>query len=470
MEEQKPEQCCTLMYTSGTTGVPKAVMLSHDNVTWTVKVIGQTLKLDGTDRGVSYLPLSHIAAYLVDIHGAIQLGITIHLVDSSQKEPRLFHTLKEVEPTFLIGVPAVWERLHDALERDIQDKSRLGQKFASMAMEIGAKSIAATEQNRKKPWNFSLANRVVLKKVVKQLGLGQCKFCMNVGASLRRDTFDFFSALHIPILDVYGLTETAGPATVSTPWLYNRGSVGKPLNGVECVIRNPSASGEGEILLRGRNVFVGYLGDEYSTENALSDDGFFYTGDLGRISNNGHVYITGRIKELVVMKDGHNISPVPVEEALRSSIPGVAQAMVVGDGRHSIVSILSLCEQIDGDGNPTGVLIDRAANVNPEISTVEQARSDPVWHDLISECIQRANASIAEVADKYEIRHYVIAKRLFTYRGGELTALGKMRRRVIQELYEEELEAIYAREEARVKGQALQDADVLHKRKQKGKR
>lgn len=405
MEEQKPEECCTLMYTSGTTGLPKAVMLSHDNITWTMKVVGQTLRLDGTDVGLSFLPLSHIAASLVDIHGAIQLGLTMHLVDTEMSGSAGFKAaLKRVEPTFLIGVPAVWEKLHSALEKGFLEKSRLRQKFATMAMEIGAKTIAAEEQKKKKPWNFSLANRVVLRKVVRQLGLARCKFCMNVGAPLRRDTFEFFSALHIPILDVYGLTETTGPASVSTPWVFAKGSVGKPLNGVECIIRNPSASGEGEVLLRGRNVFVGYLGDVGATGEAVDADGYFHTGDLGKLDSNGQLFITGRIKELVVMKDGQNLSPVPAEEVLRLSVPGIAQAMLIGDGHHSIVCIFTLMEKIDEEGQNTGLLIDDAALVNLDITTIEQARTDPIWHNYISICLQKNIDAINEIANGYEVK------------------------------------------------------------------
>ncbi|MGH0143985.1 UNVERIFIED_CONTAM: hypothetical protein FKN15_038915 [Acipenser sinensis] len=303
---QKPNQCCTLIYTSGTTGQPKGVMLSHDNITWTASATGKTVKLkhacEAQEVVVSYLPLSHIAAQMIDIWLPIKHGGVIYFAQP------------------------------DAL------KVRKGAHL--------------TKGNSSLPFSYRLAKKLVFKKVRKALGLDRCTKCYTGAAPITKDTLEFFLSLDIPVYELYGMSESTGPHTISIPSAHRLTSCGKVISGCETKIFSPDSEGNGEICFWGRHVFMGYLNMEDKTEESLDSDGWLHSGDLGKHDKEGFLFITGRIKELIITAGGENIPPVPTEDALKEVLPVISNAMLIGDKKKFLSMLLTLkIFSPDSEGN-----------------------------------------------------------------------------------------------------------------------
>jgi long-chain-fatty-acid--CoA ligase ACSBG len=248
MQELKPTKCCTLIYTSGTTGPPKAVMLSNDNITWTAQAAGGFLHVSNTDRMVSYLPLSHIAAQMVDLHIPIAfckfflkksnvymnlylIACTTYFAQPDALKGSLAVTLKAARPTLFLGVPRVWEKMHEKMLEIGKNNGGLKKNIADWAKHVGLKGAYAKQEGKSKPWGGWLANALVYSKVREALGLDQARVCGSAAAPIAKETLEYFYSLGIPIYEIYGMSESTGPQTVDTPWAYKIGTVGKTFDG-----------------------------------------------------------------------------------------------------------------------------------------------------------------------------------------------------------------------------------------------
>jgi len=352
----RPGHCATLIYTSGTTGNPKAVMCSHDNVTWTARGTLSYFPRYGKaveERLISFLPLSHVAAQIVDIH--VPMSIAAHspgncvvwFARPDALKGSLTVTLQAAHPTAFLGVPRVWEKMQEKMTSIAAKSGGLKKTIAAWAKSKGFEGFKAGEVGGAGllPSMHVLAEKLVFNKVKLALGLDKCGLFFSAAAPISPDTINFFGSLGIELMELYGMSESSGPATVCRYNYRKVGSVGIPYSGVEVKLdhvdgRDPA--GEGEICLRGRNVMMGYLKDPEKTREAIDEKGYLRSGDVGRLDQHGMAYITGRIKELIITAGGENVAPVPIEDTLKRECPAISNCMLVGDHRkfNSIVITL----------------------------------------------------------------------------------------------------------------------------------
>nr|XP_033792951.1 long-chain-fatty-acid--CoA ligase ACSBG2-like isoform X2 [Geotrypetes seraphini] len=339
---QKANQCCTLIYTSGTTASPKGVMISHDNLTWTTKTIGKTMEL-GQEITVSYLPLSHVAAQLKDIWGPMACGGTTYFAPPDALKGSLVTTLQEVRPTLFLGVPRVWEKIQEKIRAVSAKSSFIQRKVAAWARSIGLQAnYNRMNGSNYVPWGYTLANILVFKRVALALGLDRCRICLTSAAPITKDTLEYFMSLNILLFEIYGMSECTGPHTMSLSSAFRIMSCGKELLGCKTLIDKPDEDGNGEICFWGRHIFMGYLNMKDKTEEVINKEGWLHSGDLGKHDEHGFLYITGRIKELVITAGGENIPPVPIEDGVKEEVPIISNAMLIGDQRKFLSVLLTL--------------------------------------------------------------------------------------------------------------------------------
>lgn len=423
IEAQKPDDVCTLIYTSGTTGAPKAVMISHDNLTWTARVTLRALGVNAGDEGISYLPLSHVAEQITAIHGPMAAAACIWFAESLDK---LGENLKEVRPMYFLGVPRVWEKIQAKMEAAGAQNSGLKKAIAKWARGVGLQAGYAIQRGEPLPALHGLADKLVFSKVKQALGLDRCRIQVTSAAPISRSTLEFFLSLGIPIYEVFGMSECTGPATISTPEKWATGKAGFELPGTEVRIFP-----DGEICMRGRNVFKGYFKNPEATAEALDGEGWLHSGDIGTIDDRGLLQITDRKKDLLITAGGENIAP-QVLEGLLKGIPVIAQACVVGDARKYLGALLTL----DPEKLPK-----IASEIGSNAKDVQSAATDEAFKRFLQGEIDKVNGKLAQVQS---IKRWTIIPNEFTIDGGELTPTMKMKRKVIREKYGAQIESLYA--------------------------
>ncbi|XP_022047181.1 long-chain-fatty-acid--CoA ligase ACSBG2-like [Acanthochromis polyacanthus] len=445
----RANECCTLIYTSGTTGTPKGVMLSHDNMTWTATTAAKLVSKSGDNEVlISYLPLSHVAAQMIDIWVCMSLGGTTYFADPDALKGTLGNTLKEARPTFFMGVPRVWEKMQERMKAMGAKASPMRKRVADWAKSIGLQyNYSAMTGENLVPWGFMLANNLVFKKVRAALGLDRCKICFTGAAPITKDTLEYFMSLNIPVMELYGMSESSGPHTVSIDE-YRITSCGKVMPGCKTKLENPDADGNGEICFWGRHVFMGYLNMPDKTTEALDEEGWLHSGDLGRHDENDFLYITGRIKELIITAGGENIPPVPIEDAVKAEVPFLSNTMLLGDKLKFLSMLLTLKCVVDDNGDPTDELTAEALEfcrqngiAATKVSEIV-ANKEPAFYTAIQEGIERVNARSTSNAQK--VQKWVILDRDFSITGGELGPTMKLRRPIVVKMYQDRIDEIYA--------------------------
>ena len=416
-----PGNCSTLIYTSGTTGPPKAVMISHDNVTWTAMVMAtQYKRFDENERSVSYLPLSHIAAQILDIHVPMHIGSTLYFCQPDALKGSLTDTLKDVKPTFFFGVPRVWEKVMETMVqkgREVKaplkqiaawakstalEKNRLRQigengGFLKLGITLGfivafaffATFITTLQKvasfnvikdldqvtvvaicvclslfvNFSNDLAYFVAKKVILSKIHNAIGLDECKAAFTAAAPIAVETLNYFSSIDIPVYEVFGQSECTGPHTVSAPGQWRVGYCGRPMPGTESMI----AKDTNELCYRGRHIMMGYMYDLVKSEETIDTDGFLHSGDVATFDENeqsgfppgtpsGFMKITGRIKELIITAGGENVPPVLIENEMKAAMNAISNCMVIGDKRKFLTILISLKTDVDKD---TGIPNDK---------------------------------------------------------------------------------------------------------------
>ena len=424
IKAQHPDDCCELIYTSGTTGNPKGVMLSHDNILWTVRQAIAVVGVDQNEQLISYLPLSHIVEQVISFYGSLLTGATSWFAESLEK---LKENLVEVRPTLFTSVPRVWEKIQEAMMAAGSQNRPMKKKILTWARKKGLAGAYAQQDGAPMPFLYGLAEKLVFSMVKQQLGLDRCWYFGAGAAPTSVETLEFFGALGIRIAESYGMSETTGPTTmaVSEYGKYGFGTVGLPLPGAEVSIAD-----DGEILIRGPHVFKGYLKNEAATREAIDKDNWFHSGDVGEIDKRGFLKITDRKKELIITAGGENIAPQVLESKLKS-IPEISQAVVIGDRRKYISALITL--------NPERIkelihLAGSAAKTMVEASECKQCR------EFLQKRIDEVNATFARVQT---IKKFFILPAEMTIESGELTPTMKLKRRVVYEKYAGEIESMY---------------------------
>ena len=427
VEGLKEDQVATFIYTSGTTGPPKAVMLSHKNLTWTADcAVNDLANLTQDDISLSYLPLSHIAEQMFTIHAPITVGSTVYFAESIEKLP---DNLKEVQPTVLFGVPRIWEKFHAKVSATLGEATGVRKMIADWAFNVGKQVSKAKCEGRPVGGllglQYSLANSLVYSKAKPKMGLGRARICVTGAAPISREILEFFSGLDLVIQEVYGQSEDCGPTSFNTVGKTRFGTVGPKLPGTEVKIAE-----DGEILVSGPHVFLGYYKNEEATNETLVD-GWLHTGDLGEFDSDGFLKITGRKKEIIITAGGKNIAPKNIEAAIKDC-DLVSQAVVIGDARKFLSALVTLSPEDDAVkafASENGIALDKLHE------------SEKVREYVQKHVDESVNPQFARVE---HVRKFTILPRDFTIDDNELTPTMKIKRKFVNQNWANEIEAMYA--------------------------
>ena len=411
------DDSCLFIYTSGTTGPPKACELTHGNYRAVTSAVQARGVVGEDDLVYLFLPLAHALALVIQFV-VLDLGATLAYWE---KDPqKIVANLMELRPTFFPSVPRIFEKIH-TLATTTGDRDQLEQatRVGSAVRRARERGEPVSEQLQAA---FERAEQAVYGNVRNLFG-GRLRQAVTGAAPIAPEILEFFYACGVPVMEGYGLTETASVATVNTLDAFRLGSVGPPLPGVEVRI----ADG-GEILIKGPNIFNGYYRDVQATREALID-GWLHTGDLGRLDDDGFLYITGREKDIIITAGGKNIAPANLENALLQS-RWIAHAVVIGDGRPYLVALITL----DAEQTPAFA---REHDLEPE----QLHRSDAMRAE-IQNVIDEVNSHYARVE---QIKRFEILPHELTQQAGELTPTLKIKRNVVQDKYADSVDAIYRR-------------------------
>lgn len=419
-----PEALATVIYTSGTTGEPRGAMLSHANIAFNVRTALPLVDIGPKDRSLSFLPLCHIFARTADLYGMLAYGVAIAFAESIDTVAR---DLNEVCPTVLFGVPRFYEKGHARVLEVGRSLAGPRRQLFDWGLANGRRRARAFFE--RKPLGglaavqAALADRLVLRKIRERFG-GRLRLCISGGARLAPETQEFFFAIGIPLREGYGLTETSPVICLTPAAPVKPGSVGPAIPGVDLRIGE-----EGEILTRGPHVMMGYWNNEEATRSAIRD-GWFHTGDIGHIDQDGYLFITDRLKELLVTAGGKKVAPVPIEARLKKS-PWVSEAVLLGD-RRPFVSALLVPDfaALEVEAKRHGWdAADRAGLV---------ARPEMRAH--FDQLIDLVNRGLARFE---QIKRYDVLDRDLSAEAGEMTPTLKLRRRVIAENFHDRIAALY---------------------------
>jgi len=417
-----PEALATLIYTSGTTGPPKGVMLSHRNLAFTAQLLIDVGHSRDGDVSLSYLPLSHIAEQMATIHVPVTAGSTVYFAESIDQVPQ---NLKECRPTVLFGVPRIWEKFHAGLGARLAEvtgpRRRLLDWARAVCTEVHAHNDRGAPIPRRLGAQYALANRLVIRKIKAAIGLDRARTLISGAAPIAPDVLAFFASIDLPVREIYGQSEDSGPTSHNLPGRTRVGSVGPPLPGLEVKIAQ-----DGEILVRGPNVFLGYYKEPEATAETLQD-GWMCSGDLGAFDADGFLTITGRKKEIIITAGGKNIAPKNIEASIKQA-PIVGEAVVIGDRRKFLSALVTLDE-------------DAARKLAPTITDPAALAAAPEIRAVIQQQIDAVNQALARVE---QIKKFTILPRPFSIATGELTPTMKIKRKAIAERYQREIEAMYA--------------------------
>ncbi|MBS1794823.1 MAG: long-chain fatty acid--CoA ligase [Acidobacteria bacterium] len=418
-----PDDLATIIYTSGTTGEPKGVMLTHDNFVSNVKSISKGLPIEKTDRSLAVLPLSHIFERAV-FYVLCSNGVAIHYCASFDQ---LASHLQEVKPTIMTAVPRLFEQVYHKIVKKGRAAGGWKTSLFNWALEVGQEYWEAKETGRSVSpvlaGKQAIASRLVFSKWRDGVG-GALRFFVSGGAPLSKKLSYAFWAAGIPILQGYGMTE-ACITCANRPEDNKIGSIGKPFFGIEMKI-----GAQDEILIRGRSVMQGYYNKPEETAKALDAEGWYHTGDVGYMDEDGHFYVTDRLKDLFKLSNGKYVAPLQVESLLKQS-PLVAQAVVVGSGRKQVGALIV----------PDWDTLKQT--LREEGIAVEGAREELCENPFVVKRVQKDAVELTRELSEYErVKRVYLLPREFSIDKGEMTPTLKIKRSVIDEKYEEAIDEI----------------------------
>ena len=415
----------TLIYTSGTTGDPKGVILSHGNLISNMEGIYKTQNFSDNDVFLSILPLSHVFERMGGHFTSFSNGCTSYYAESIET---VGENLAEVSPTYVLCVPRLFEKMYSKILLGLKSAPEIRQKIFWWGMNVGKKVFQLNMEGKSIPFflkvNHLIANKLVFSKVKMKLG-GKLKHFISGGAPLPQEIAEFFAYAGIIILEGYGLTETSPVLTNNTPNEVKFGTVGKPLHNVEIKIAD-----DGEILARGPNIMMGYFNKDKETDEVIDSDGWFYTGDIGILDEEGYLRITDRKKSIIVTSGGKNIAPAPLENALLLS-NFIEQVVVIGDKRNFISALI-----IPSFENVSLFLEEKSIKVDGDEALIE--------HIEVLNLIQMEIEKAMKLFSRHErVKKFVLAPRLLTIDRGELTPKMSIVRNVVLSNFNDLISSMY---------------------------
>jgi len=421
-----PEQTATFVYTSGTTGPPKAAMLTHANIMWTIRSAASLVHLSSGERFLSFLPLSHVAERGMSEFAPITIGGETWFARSLAT---VAEDLLDCRPTVFFAVPRVWEKLRMAVLAKLEDRPWLTRQVVGRYVELGRRLEAEREAGRgPAPWETmprELLDAAVGARIRQEIGLDRAHILITAAAPIHPDLVRWLHAIGLPVIELYGQTEVCGPTTCNPPEDNRVGTVGRALPGVRVRVAD-----DGEVLVQGGNVCAGYFNDPKGTKALIDDEGWMHSGDLGTLDPDGYLRLTGRKKDLIITAAGQNIAPQDIEMELKSH-PLVAEAVVVGEGRRYLSALLALDAEALGEW----------AHERGKVADYENLAGDPDLRDEIDTLVAQVNARRSRVEG---IRKHRILAHELTVAAGELTPTLKVKRAVVCETNRDLIEEMYA--------------------------
>jgi long-chain acyl-CoA synthetase len=409
----------TLIYTSGTTGPPKGVELTHGNLlaAWRGMHAAWNLPHPGGST-ISYLPSAHVADRFATHYAGMLFGPAVTSCPDPRQVGRL---LPEVRPTTFAAVPRIWQKLKAGVEAAmLAEPDQRRRQAASWAVDVGRRAVALEQRGEPVPDALrrerEQADRLVLAGIRERIGLDRCEVAVCAAAPVPAEVLEFFHAVGVPILELYGLSETSAVATANPPSRPRIGTVGLPVPGIELRLAD-----DGEVLLRGDSVMRGYRNRPDKTVEAIDAEGWLHTGDVGAVDADGYLRIVDRKKELIINAAGKNMSPANIETTLKAATPLIGQACVIGDARPYNVALLTLDVEAAGAYAAT--------------------HGDDALRAEVAAAVERANARLARVE---QIKRHRVLDGDWMPGGVELTPTMKLKRRAIAERYAREIEELYA--------------------------
>ena len=406
-----PDDTASIIYTSGTTGDPKGVVLSHRNFVSNILACQELYPLGEEDQALSFLPLSHVFERTVD-YLFFYRGVSIHYSPAIERVAGL---MPDVRPTVLCSVPRLYESAYLRIQNLFASQPPARRRLIGWALKVGkrrAERGGAALQGL-------IADRLVFRKIKQRFG-GRLRFAISGGAAIANEVAEFFDAIGIRLYQGYGLTETAPVLAVEYPGASRRGSVGTAAPGVELRIAD-----DGEILARTEGLMQGYWKKPEATAEAIDPDGWFHTGDIGRLDDDGYLYITDRKKDLLVTSGGKNVAPQPIEQMLITH-PAIAQVVVVGDG-YPYLNALIVPNYAEPPEPFTGM--------DPS-----ELRQDPRLQEVVQGVLDRANERLPT---HERVRRFRLLERELTLEEGEITPTLKVRRKIVNERYRDVIASMY---------------------------
>lgn len=417
-----PQNMATLLYTSGTTGTPKGVVITHTQI---VSEVGEAFPIFGVDENdisLTFLPYAHVMGR-IEHWGHAYMGFTMAYAESIEK---VRNNLAEIRPTFLISVPRIFEKIYSAIITQVEP-SPMKKKLFTWAVNVGRRITELKLTHQTIPLEllatYELAKKLILSKVTSAFG-GRLRFAISGGAPLSSDISTFFHAAGILILEGYGLTETTAAITVNTPYNYRFGSVGRPIGDVELKIAD-----DGEVLVRSNKVMKEYYKNPAATAEVFTD-GWFHTGDIGMILQGGDLKITDRKKDLIKTAGGKYVAPQKLEGLLKLH-PLISQVLISGDQKKYIVALITL----------DNAQLETLAKIHNESYTDWKQLTQTPWvQDLVRDLIAEVNSHLASFES---VKRFLILPTEFTVEGGDLTPSLKLKRKHLTQKYAKEIDTLY---------------------------
>jgi long-chain acyl-CoA synthetase len=425
IEAAQPQDVMILTYTSGTTGRPKGAMITHRNILFQVQSFQATLGNRNSDEQLGFLPLAHIAGRLFYVFCTIESCCTVNLVENLETT---VENQQQVEPTTHFAVPRVWEKQYSTVSIMLKEGTALGRLVYDRCLALGRRVAAHRLRGERIPIGLSIpwlfANQYVFRNIRQMLGINKARWLVTGAAPIAPELIEWYWSMGVPMFEAYGQTECSGLATTNVPGACRFGSIGKPIQGNEIRI-----SDEGEILIRSPGVIQGYLNKPEKTAETIRD-GWLHTGDVGRIDEDGFVYIHDRLKDIIITAGGKNITPSEIENQLKFS-PYISDTVVVGDKRPYLTCLV----MIDQDN-----VTKYAQDLDVPFTNYTSLCHTQEVKDLVGSEIERVNSNFAQVET---IKKFRLIDQLLDAEDEELTPTMKLKRKVVNEKYIDLIESMY---------------------------